>query len=132
MAGGGAGGVGGGGGDGSVSGPALTPRRAAELAAVREHLQRVPEEVAAHFGSLAWVKVGGWPYWPAVVVDPLLVTEDALKLWLASDPATHAIVCFYWKYDFSVVKVKALKGWAVNFEAYKVREDRRANGGRGG
>ncbi|TMW57108.1 hypothetical protein Poli38472_003033 [Pythium oligandrum] len=81
-----------------------------EDAELAKRVDALPEEIKSKYGTIVWVKMGGYPYWPALVVDPRFLSPK-LQAQALKDPENKCVVCFYQTQDFSPSLFKNIESW---------------------
>jgi hypothetical protein len=65
-----------------------------DAAAVAAKVAALPAETRAHFGTVVWVKMPSFPWWPSYVLDPIEMGHRALEMWKKCNAATELIVLY--------------------------------------
>ena len=63
-------------------------------AAIAAKVAALPAETRALFGTIVWVKMPSFPWWPSYVPDPVEMGQGALTMWKKCNAATELIVLY--------------------------------------
>ncbi|KAJ0401811.1 hypothetical protein ATCC90586_009343 [Pythium insidiosum] len=82
-------------------------------------VEELSDEIKSKFGSIVWVKMGGYPYWPALITDPRRLADPSLIRLATKDITSRYLVRYYKSNNFAAMLFKTVEDWTDTKHDYR-------------
>tara|TARA_B110000208_G_scaffold35003_1_gene46263 strand:+ start:158 stop:5497 length:5340 start_codon:yes stop_codon:yes gene_type:complete len=83
-----------------------------EMDAVAAKVSALPASVTALFGTVAWIKMPSYPWWPSYIIDPNEMPQDALAIWNRCNETKEVVIMYLNDNRYGKAKIEAcIRPW---------------------